>query len=138
MFNIAKLGKLALATLMSLSISQGLNAAERISDFSLIDHRGKFFQLSREVQNDAIVQFPAHHLGVINKNGHRDVIIGGHFCQAVAFGVSAGTNQVKTHFPGLELADEVLKVAQSPTHVAAVFVGNDDNGVILNLTHWQP
>ena len=31
------------------------NAADRISDFSLIDHNGKFFQLSRAADNDAIV-----------------------------------------------------------------------------------
>ena len=34
---------------------QAAQAAERISDFSLIDHHGEFFQLSRETKSDAIV-----------------------------------------------------------------------------------
>lgn len=34
-----------------------VNAAERISDFSLIDHNGKFFQLSRHADMDAVVLF---------------------------------------------------------------------------------
>ena len=45
----------AAATLASIPVSAG----ERISDFSLIDQHGKFFQLSRQANFDAIV-FMAH------------------------------------------------------------------------------
>lgn len=34
---------------------QAAQAAERISDFSLIDHHGEFFQLSRETNSEAVV-----------------------------------------------------------------------------------
>ena len=49
---LAGLAATALATALT---GVSANAADRISDFSLIDHNGKFFQLSRAADNDAIV-----------------------------------------------------------------------------------
>lgn len=43
------------AGLLSLGLGLPATAAERISDFSLIAHNGKFYQLSRETQNQALV-----------------------------------------------------------------------------------
>jgi len=47
--------KLILAALISMGMSLGVNAAERVSDFSLVDADGRFFQLSRHTDKDAIV-----------------------------------------------------------------------------------
>lgn len=49
---LAGLAATALATALT---GVSANAADRISDFSLIDHNGKFFQLSRAADNDAVV-----------------------------------------------------------------------------------
>lgn len=49
------LARVSTALLLSAFIGLPAQAAERVSDFSLIDHRGKFFQLSRESHVDAVV-----------------------------------------------------------------------------------
>lgn len=55
MLRITTIAKVAAVSAVSAVIGLSANAAERISDFSLIDHNGKFFQLSRAANNEAIV-----------------------------------------------------------------------------------
>lgn len=55
MLRITTIAKVAAVSAVSAFIGLSANAAERISDFSLIDHNGKFFQLSRAANNEAIV-----------------------------------------------------------------------------------
>jgi hypothetical protein len=55
MLRITTIAKVAAVSAVSAFIGLSANAAERISDFSLIDHNGKFFQLSRAADNEAIV-----------------------------------------------------------------------------------
>lgn len=55
MLKISSLAKVVAATTLSAFVGLSANAAERISDFSLVDHNGKFFQLSRQTNFDAIV-----------------------------------------------------------------------------------
>ncbi len=57
MLTFSTLAKLATASAMAVFIGVSSNAADRISDFSLIDHQGRFFQLSRHSNQDAIVLF---------------------------------------------------------------------------------
>ncbi|MXZ33081.1 MAG: hypothetical protein F4Z20_07005 [Gammaproteobacteria bacterium] len=49
-------GKFALGAIAVLLAGAG-QAAERVSDFSLIDHQGKFHQLSRYADHDALALF---------------------------------------------------------------------------------
>jgi len=46
MIKISTIAKLSAATLLSTCVSMA-NAGERVSDFSLVDAKGRFFQLSR-------------------------------------------------------------------------------------------
>lgn len=55
MLKISSLAKLALAGTLAAYVCMPASAADRISDFSLVDHTGKFFQLSRAADNEAIV-----------------------------------------------------------------------------------
>ncbi len=55
MLKISSLAKLALAGTLAAYVCLPASAADRISDFSLVDHNGKFFQLSRAADNEAIV-----------------------------------------------------------------------------------
>lgn len=55
MLKISSLAKVVAASTLSAVVGLSANAAERISDFSLVDHNGKFFQLSRQTNFDAIV-----------------------------------------------------------------------------------
>ncbi|MAV52277.1 MAG: hypothetical protein CBE20_00410 [Gammaproteobacteria bacterium TMED260] len=55
MLRISSLAKVAAATALSAVVGLSANAADRVSDFSLVDHNGKFFQLSRQANFDAIV-----------------------------------------------------------------------------------
>ncbi len=55
MLRITSIAKVAAVSAVSAFIGLTANAAERISDFSLVDHNGKFFQLSRAADNEAIV-----------------------------------------------------------------------------------
>ena len=52
------------AAIAGLSVFFGLpvNAAERISDFSLIDSEGRFFQLSRQLDKQAVVLLSLIHI----------------------------------------------------------------------------
>ncbi len=49
--------KLAVAFMLTMFAAMSANAADRISDFSLIDHNGRFHQVSRYADHDAIVLF---------------------------------------------------------------------------------
>jgi peroxiredoxin len=64
MNKISTLAKLSAAALLSTCVSMA-NAGERISDFSLVDAKGRFFQLSRHANKEAIVVFA--------QDGSRDV-----------------------------------------------------------------
>jgi hypothetical protein len=55
MLRITSIAKVAAVSAVSAFIGLSANAAERISDFSLIDHNGKFFQLSRAANHEAVV-----------------------------------------------------------------------------------
>ena len=55
MFGDSAFLRLAAALAMVALASAPLSASDRISDFSLIDQNGKFFQLSRQANFDAIV-----------------------------------------------------------------------------------
>jgi peroxiredoxin len=55
MLRISSLAKVISATTLSAVVGLSANAADRVSDFSLVDHNGKFFQLSRQANFDAIV-----------------------------------------------------------------------------------
>ena len=55
MLRVLALLRLAVALAAATMASTPIIAGERISDFSLIDQRGKFFQLSRQANFDAIV-----------------------------------------------------------------------------------
>ena len=55
MFGDSAFLRLAAALAMAALASAPLSASDRISDFSLIDQNGKFFQLSRQANFDAIV-----------------------------------------------------------------------------------
>lgn len=55
MLKFSSLAKIAVFSVLATSVGLSANAAERISDFSLVDHNGKFFQLSRAANNKAIV-----------------------------------------------------------------------------------
>lgn len=55
MLRISSLAKVVAATTLSAVVGLSANAADRVSDFSLVDHNGKFFQLSRQTNFDAIV-----------------------------------------------------------------------------------
>ena len=57
MLKFTTLLKIMVGFLMTAFIGMSANAADRISDFSLIDHQGRFFQLSRSADQDAIVLF---------------------------------------------------------------------------------
>ncbi len=54
MLRFSTLAKLTVTTLIA-ALAGATQAAERVSDFSLIDHNGKFFQLSRVADKDAVV-----------------------------------------------------------------------------------
>jgi peroxiredoxin/mono/diheme cytochrome c family protein len=56
MVKFSTLSKLSAATLLSAAIGVA-SAGERISDFSLVDADGRFFQLSRHANQDAVVLF---------------------------------------------------------------------------------
>jgi peroxiredoxin len=51
------MAKLAVAFMLTMFAGMSANAADRISDFSLIDHNGRFHQVSRYADHDAIVLF---------------------------------------------------------------------------------
>ena len=51
------IAKIATASLMTVFVGMSANAADRISDFSLVDADGRFFQLSRHGDEQAIVLF---------------------------------------------------------------------------------
>lgn len=55
MLRITTLAKVAAVSAVTAFVGLSANAADRISDFSLVDHNGKFFQLSRAADNEAIV-----------------------------------------------------------------------------------
>ncbi|MEQ8313474.1 MAG: redoxin domain-containing protein [Gammaproteobacteria bacterium] len=55
MLKFSSLAKIAVFSVLAAYVGVCANAAERVSDFSLIDHKGKFFQLSRAANNQAIV-----------------------------------------------------------------------------------
>lgn len=55
MLKYSSLAKIAVFSVLAAYVGVCANAAERVSDFSLIDHEGKFFQLSRAANNKAIV-----------------------------------------------------------------------------------
>ena len=57
MVRISTIAKLATTCMMAAFVGTSANAAERISDFSLTDHEGRFFQLSRHTDEEAIVLF---------------------------------------------------------------------------------
>jgi len=52
-----RLAKLAISAVVSVFVGSSAFAADRISDFSLVDADGRFFQLSRHTNKDAIVVF---------------------------------------------------------------------------------
>ena len=54
MVNISTIAKIGAATLLSTCVSLA-SAGERVSDFSLVDTQGRFFQLSRHADQDAVV-----------------------------------------------------------------------------------
>lgn len=57
MFNAVNISKVVATGLITGFIALSAQAADRITDFSLIDHNGKFFQLSRHADKDALVLF---------------------------------------------------------------------------------
>lgn len=57
MVRISTIAKIATASMMAAFVGVSANAADRISDFSLTDHEGRFFQLSRHTDEKAIVLF---------------------------------------------------------------------------------
>ena len=57
MFKYSTMAKLAVAFMLTMFAGMSANAADRISDFSLIDHNGRFHQVSRYANHDAIVLF---------------------------------------------------------------------------------
>jgi peroxiredoxin len=57
MLKFSAISRLAAASMLALWLSFTASAAEPISDFSLIDADGRFFQLSRHSNRDAIVLF---------------------------------------------------------------------------------
>lgn len=61
MLRFSMITKIVTAALMSVFVGMSANAAERISDFSLSDAEGRFFQLSRHGDEQAIVLFTFDH-----------------------------------------------------------------------------
>ena len=57
MLKYSTMAKLAVAFMLTMFAGMSANAADRISDFSLIDHNGRFHQVSRYADHDAIVLF---------------------------------------------------------------------------------
>ncbi|MBL6905812.1 MAG: redoxin domain-containing protein, partial [Pseudomonadales bacterium] len=57
MLRFSMIAKIATASLMTVFVAMSASAADRISDFSLIDADGRFFQLSRHGDEQAIVLF---------------------------------------------------------------------------------
>lgn len=57
MLKLLNIAKIAAAASLAAFVGISANAADRISDFSLVDHEGRFFQLSRHSNQDAIVLF---------------------------------------------------------------------------------
>ena len=57
MLRFLMIAKIATASLMTVFVGMSVNAADRISDFSLTDSEGRFFQLSRHSDEQAIVLF---------------------------------------------------------------------------------
>lgn len=57
MLRFSTIVKITAASLMAVFVAMSANAADRISDFSLIDADGRFFQLSRHTDEQAIVLF---------------------------------------------------------------------------------
>lgn len=57
MFKALSMAKVLVTTALTSALAVSTNAADSISDFALIDHNGKFFQLSRHANMDAIVLF---------------------------------------------------------------------------------
>jgi peroxiredoxin/mono/diheme cytochrome c family protein len=57
MLKIPTLARNAVIAGLSVFFGLSVNAAERISDFSLIDSEGRFFQLSRQLDKQAVVLF---------------------------------------------------------------------------------
>lgn len=55
MLRITSIAKVAAVSAVTAFVGLSANAADRISDFSLVDQNGKFFQLSRAADNEAIV-----------------------------------------------------------------------------------
>ncbi len=55
MLRLSSLAKIAVFSALAIYVSSSATAQERVSDFSLIDHTGKFFQLSRAADNQAVV-----------------------------------------------------------------------------------
>jgi len=57
MFKPSIIFRVLSAVVVTGSVAFSAQAADRISDFSLIDHNGKFFQLSRHADKNAVVLF---------------------------------------------------------------------------------
>ena len=57
MLNLSTLTKMTGAVVFAASASFTATAAEKVSDFSLIDHNGRFHQLSRYGDHDAVVLY---------------------------------------------------------------------------------
>jgi len=55
MFKSIHFARVLTAMVLTASVALSAQAADRITDFSLIDHNGKFFQLSRHADMDAVV-----------------------------------------------------------------------------------
>lgn len=55
MLELSRIAKFVGATALSVLVSMPATAAERISDFSLVDADGRFFQLSRHTNMEAVV-----------------------------------------------------------------------------------
>lgn len=57
MLKVLTIAKVLATAALTGFVALSAHAADRISDFSLIDHNGKFFQLSRHADKDALVLF---------------------------------------------------------------------------------
>lgn len=57
MLRFSMIARIAIASLMAAFVAMSANAVDRISDFSLIDSNGRFFQLSRHTDEQAVVLF---------------------------------------------------------------------------------
>ena len=66
MLKFSAMAKLTAVSVMTAFVGMAANAADPISDFSLIDHNGRFHQLSRYADKNAVVLF-------VHDAGSRDV-----------------------------------------------------------------